>query len=103
MNKMASLSLTLVSVRYLIFLRGVTVLDPACGSGAFLVGMLKVLDDLQARANRYLQRNPEPEYERRKRIIGQSLYGVDVMEWAARVAELRLWLILAVEPDIPLN
>lgn len=84
-------------------LSGVTVLDPACGSGAFLVGMLKVLDDLQARANRYLQRNPEPEYERRKRIIGQSLYGVDVMEWAARVAELRLWLILAVEPDIPLD
>ena len=81
----------------------VTVLDPACGSGAFLVGMLKVLDDLQARANRNLQGNPGDEYDRRKRIIGQSLYGVDIMEWAARVAELRLWLILAVEPDIPLD
>ncbi len=80
----------------------VTVLDPACGSGAFLVGMLKVLDDLQARANRYLEQT-EDDYDRRKRIIGQSLYGVDVMEWAARVAELRLWLILAVEPDIPLD
>ena len=84
-------------------LRGVTVLDPACGSGAFLVGMFKVLDDLQSRANLYLQKTPESVYERRKRIIGQSLYGIDVMEWAARVAELRLWLILAVEPDIPLD
>ncbi len=85
------------------YLSVVTVLDPACGSGAFLIGMLKVLDDLQARANRYLQGNPGDEYARRKRIIGQSLYGVDIMEWAARVAELRLWLILAVEPDIPLD
>ncbi len=81
----------------------VTILDPACGSGAFLVGMLKVLDDLQARANRYLQGNSGDDYDRRKRIIGQSLYGVDIMEWATRVAELRLWLILTVEPDIPLH
>lgn len=28
----------------------------------------------------------------RKNIIKNSLYGVDVMEWAVRVAELRLWL-----------
>src|SRR5258708_15712805 len=54
----------------------VTVLDPACGSGAFLVGMLRVLDDLQARANYYLNIE-ESDYERRKRIIGRSLYGVD--------------------------
>jgi hypothetical protein len=83
-------------------LRDVTVLDPACGSGAFLVGMLKVLDDLQARANHYIQCCQESDYERRKRIIGQSLYGVEIMQWAARVAELRLWLLLAVETDIPL-
>ncbi len=82
----------------------VTVLDPACGSGAFLVGMLDVLDDLQARASSYLRRRQkETKYERRKRITGQSLYGVDVMAWAARVAELRLWLKAAVESDLPLN
>jgi hypothetical protein len=39
-------------------------------------------------------------YERRKRIIGQSLYGVDVMEWAVRVAELRLWLHLVIEKEL---
>ncbi|MGC8743088.1 MAG: Eco57I restriction-modification methylase domain-containing protein [Verrucomicrobiia bacterium] len=76
-----------------------TVCDPACGSGSFLVGMLLVLDDLQERANRYLNIQETP-YERRRRIIGQQLYGVDVMEWAAHIAELRLWLQLTVETEI---
>ena len=79
-------------------LRQLTVVDPACGSGSFLVGMLHVLDDLEQRAAAYLDR-PEGGYERRKRIIGRNLYGVDVMEWACRVAELRLWLALIIEAD----
>ena len=51
--------------------------------------MLNILDDLQGRTNRQLGITEAP-YERKKRIIGQSLYGVDVMEWACHVAELRL-------------
>ena len=35
-------------------LQNLTVLDPACGSGSFLVGMLHILDDLHARAEHYL-------------------------------------------------
>jgi hypothetical protein len=79
-------------------LHAVTLLDPACGSGSFLVGMLNILDDLQERANRQLG-IAEASYERKKRIIGQSLYGVDVMEWACHVAELRLWLALIIDAD----
>jgi len=77
-------------------LRSIRVVDPACGSGSFLVGMLYVLDDLQKRANerRYEDENA---YRRKKRIIEENLYGVDVMEWAVHVAELRLWLTLIVE------
>jgi hypothetical protein len=79
--------------------RRVRVCDPACGSGSFLVGMLLVLDDLQARCDRTLGRADTP-YERRKRILQDQLYGVDVMEWAVRVAELRLWLQLVVETEL---
>jgi len=77
----------------------VRVCDPACGSGSFLVGMLLVLDDLQARCNGALGIGETP-YERRKRILQDQLYGVDVMEWAVRVAELRLWLQLVVETEL---
>lgn len=77
-------------------LRSVTVVDPACGSGSFLVGMLYVLDDLLARAAAQLGIE-ETAYERKKRIVGSSLYGVDVMGWAVHVAELRLWLQLVVD------
>ncbi|MGB8348263.1 MAG: Eco57I restriction-modification methylase domain-containing protein, partial [Ktedonobacteraceae bacterium] len=85
------------------YLEHVAVIDPACGSGAFLVGMLYVLDDLQARACRYIANSPvgETPYQRRRRIIGANLYGVDVMSWAVFTAELRLWLTLIVEADIP--
>jgi len=77
-------------------LRSVTVVDPACGSGSFLVGMLYVLDDLLARADAQLGIE-ETAYERKKRIVGNCLYGVDVMAWAVHVAELRLWLQLVVD------
>jgi hypothetical protein len=80
-------------------IRQVRVCDPACGSGSFLVGMMLVLDDLQARCNLALGRSETP-YERRKRILQDQLYGVDVMEWAVRVAELRLWLQLVVETEL---
>jgi len=80
-------------------LRNVTVVDPACGSGSFLVGMLYVLDDLVARADDQLGQDETP-YDRKQRIIGSSLYGVDVMDWAVHVAELRLWLQLVVDTEL---
>lgn len=77
----------------------ITIVDPACGSGSFLVGFLLVLDDLAQRANSALGILETP-YERRKRIISRNLYGVDVMKWAVHVAELRLWLQLIVESEV---
>ena len=79
-------------------LKALAVVDPACGSGAFLVGMLHILDDLRDRVNRGLGRK-ESSFERKKGIIGQNLYGVDVMEWACHVAELRLWLALVIDAE----
>lgn len=82
-------------------LRQLTALDPACGSGSFLVGMLHILNDLQGRANNQL-RLDESEFDRKKRIIAENLYGVEVMKWATHVTELRLWLALIVDAPFSL-
>ena len=79
-------------------LEGVTVVDPACGSGSFLVGMMNILADLRLRADEFIGKNPTP-YALNRDIIRTSLYGVDVMEWACRVAELRLWLQLMIHAN----
>ncbi|MBN2550283.1 MAG: Eco57I restriction-modification methylase domain-containing protein [Anaerolineales bacterium] len=80
-------------------LRSVAVLDPACGSGSFLVGMLYVLNDLRQRASAQLG-DQDTAYERKKDIIRASLYGVDAMRWAVHIAELRLWLQLVIDTDM---
>jgi len=81
-------------------LDNLAVVDPACGSGAFLIGMLHVLVDLYRLTYGHIEREMS-EFELKKQIIGTSLYGVDVMPWAVRSAELRLWLQLIIEEDIP--
>ncbi len=86
-------------------LEKVQIVDPAAGSGAFLVGMLQVLDEILD--NLYNRPNTDPKlkaqqpspYERKKHIIGRSLYGVDVHRTAVWIAQLRLWLTLFV--DLP--
>ncbi len=79
-------------------LEDVTVVDPACGSGSFLVGMMNILADLRLRADAFVGQNPTA-YELNRDIVRTSLYGVDVMEWACHVAELRLWLQLMIHAD----
>lgn len=75
-----------------------SVVDPACGSGAFLVGMLNVLAEVYRSINKHLNRNLT-DFQLKNRIIQYSLYGVDVMTWAIHAAELRLWLQLIVETE----
>ncbi|HTS88181.1 MAG TPA: N-6 DNA methylase [Gemmatimonadales bacterium] len=71
-------------------LRGIAVLDPAVGSGAFLLGALERLA--------VLRRGEAPPALLRRRILEQNLFGVDLNPMAVRLAELRLWLaIIAAE------
>lgn len=83
-------------------LDNLSVVDPACGSGSFLVGMLNILADFYKLTYKNLNR-PIDDFEIKKQIIGRSLYGVDVVEWACHVAELRLWLQLIVESELSLG
>ena len=72
----------------------IRVLDPAVGSGAFL---LEVLTQLERARERLCPL--EPPAERRRAIVRDNLFGVDLDPMAVRLAELRLWLALLVDDD----
>ncbi len=79
-------------------LRSVTICDPACGSGAYLLGMLHELLDLRTVLFNAVQKLDAPTaHERKLEIIERNLYGVDLDPFAVNIARLRLWLSLAVE------
>ncbi|MBU1662787.1 MAG: Eco57I restriction-modification methylase domain-containing protein, partial [Chloroflexi bacterium] len=108
-------------------IRGVTVLDPTCGSGAFLFAALNILQPLYDACLRRMEtfvaelppeapvhklkdfketlenvtRHPNTDYFILKSIIVDNLYGVDLMAEAVEIAKLRLFLKLAaqVQPD----
>ena len=78
-------------------LKQVRVCDPACGSGAYLLGMLQEL--LALRTGLFTARNVDSvtTYERKLAIIQANLYGVDLDPFAVNIARLRLWLSLVVD------
>lgn len=104
-------------------LREVTVLDPTCGSGAFLFAALNILEPLYEicldRMEEFHGKNPKlfkdelaeikdkfrsnQKYFIYKNIILRNLYGVDIMHEATEIARLRLFLkmmaVVDVDPD----
>ena len=74
--------------------------DPACGSGAYLLGLLQEMILVYRQLyNPNLIRDERSLYDLKLQIISQSLYGVDIDPFATNIAMLRLWLSLAVEAD----
>ena len=72
-------------------LTDVTVLDPAVGSGAFLLGMLERLAALRG--------GDESGSRIRRMVLARNLFGVDLNPMAVRLTELRLWLaVIAHDP-----
>jgi hypothetical protein len=84
-------------------------LDPACGSGAFLVSAMKTLIGVYSavigrikflsnsnltRWLKEIEREHDPAYFIKKKIITDNLFGVDIMEEAVEIAKLRLFLAL---------
>ena len=76
----------------------ITVVDPACGSGAFLLGMMQELVELQTTLYN-VGVDPESLYDLKLHIIERNLYGVDIDDFAVNIAMLRLWLSLAIDFD----
>ena len=74
----------------------ITVVDPACGSGAYLLGMMQELVDLHTVLYN-VGVDSKSLYELKLGIIQRNLYGVDIDEFAVNIAMLRLWLSLSIE------
>lgn len=101
-------------------LQKVTILDPTCGSGAFLFAALNILEPLYevciSRMQEYSEKNnnlfkeelAEIEHRYRsniqyfiyKSIILRNLYGVDIMVEATEIAKLRLFLKMVAVVDV---
>lgn len=83
-------------------LLGVTVCDPACGSGHFLVAASRRIARRVAQL-RSGEHEPSPDLVRTamREVVSRCLYGVDINEMAAELAKVSLWLE-SVEPGKPL-
>jgi Eco57I restriction-modification methylase len=72
-------------------LSSITLLDPAVGSGAFLLGALERLSASTALGS--------DATSLKRRVLQQNLFGVDQSAAAVRLTELRLWLaVIADDP-----
>ena len=76
-------------------LEEVTILDPACGSGAFLVYALE-----QLAAWRRAAGDDRPVSDVRRDVLTRSIFGVDRNPTAVWLCELRLWLSVVIESDV---
>ena len=78
-----------------------TACDPSCGSGSMLLGVIQVQMELLRTIDNYLKRPHSgiDDYNIKKQLISVCIYGVDIKEWAVRIAELRLWLYMITEAE----
>jgi hypothetical protein len=73
----------------------ITALDPACGSGAFLVHVLERLADIAI--ERGDVRRPEAI---RREVLSKCIFGVDLNPTAVWLCELRLWLSVVIDAEV---
>ncbi|MFN2400725.1 MAG: Eco57I restriction-modification methylase domain-containing protein [Gemmatimonadaceae bacterium] len=80
--------------RLLSRIHALRVLDPACGSGAFLVHALEELATLATRLG-----DPRHPSDLRRWLLTRSIFGVDINPTAVWLCELRLWLCVVIDSD----
>ncbi len=80
----------------------IRILDPAVGSGAFLLGMMSELVRLRRLCHRLLEgreAGPRELWRWKLHAVERSLFGVDINPTAIELCRLRLWLSLLVEEE----
>jgi len=84
-------------------LAGLKLLDPACGCGNFLILAYRELRDLEIKVLLELHRESRTgatqaemsldEINRLAKVDVDQLYGIEIEEWPARIAEVAVWLM----------
>jgi len=85
----------LIKEKSLIEIENLKILDPACGSGSFLIKAFDVLDK-KIKEERNSRTSSDHAY-RKYRILTNNLYGVDLDDQAIEITRLNL-LLKALEP-----
>ena len=99
------------------------ILDPACGSGAYPMGILQQIFSILSKIDpdnslwleiilaklpnellrNEIRSNPSLDYIRKLGIIESSIFGVDIQESAVEISRLRFFLSLIVDQEIQEN
>ena len=84
-------------------LLALTVCDPACGSGHFLVAAARRIAKRIAAEETGEAEPPEPEIRKAlRKVVGRCIYGVDINPMSVELAKISLWME-ALEPGKPLS
>ena len=79
------------------------VVDPACGSGHFLVAAARRIAERLARVRTGDAEPAPPDYQHAIRdVVGRCIYGVDLNDMAVELCKVALWME-AIEPGKPLS
>lgn len=104
-------------------LDAIKIIDPACGSGAFPMGMLQkivlILQKVDPGSEKWLEKQVERipnsllrketqkqlktksiNYIRKMGILRDCIYGVDIQETATEISKLRFFLSLIIDEDV---
>lgn len=82
----------------------IKILDPACGSGAFLIKSAEILFNLKSLLYSKLNIQKE-DYDIKLKIISYNLYGIDLYQKAIDITKMRLelWFFSSSIPNILIN
>jgi type I restriction-modification system DNA methylase subunit len=79
----------------LVALDELRVIDPACGSGAFPIGMMQLLVKVHERLDASFN-----HHKGKLSIIEKNIYGVDIEPMAVEISRLRAWLAIVVDEEM---
>lgn len=85
--------------RLIAALKAVKMLDPACGSGAFPMGMLNRMLDLLHK----LSPSDSSKYQTKLHLIENCIYGIDIQTIAVQISKLRFFISLICEQEKDIN